>query len=636
MARLTHRLAVRQLVAGSALALAGPLVAPLGAQLASQRAIPSTYAITNARLVPVAGPAIEKGTIVVRDGLIAAVGATVRPPADARVIDGTGLTVYPGLIDAYSSVGMTAAGGQARGAAGGGGAPAAMLAALGGGQPQANAAGARNSNYPAGLQPEVTAVGELKVDAETFAGPQSAGITAALTAPSSGIFQGQSAFVTLGSGDATSLVVKAPVSQNVGFTPLRNGGYPNSLMGVFASLRQMLLDAQHYRDEQRAYGTNPRGMRRPEYDASLEALVPVVNGTQPVIMQASTKREIERALALAKEFGLKLVVAGGSEAYEVADQLKAANVPVLLSLNFPRRAAAASADADPDPVRLLRERVQAPKTPGQLAKAGVTFAFESGGLSTWSDFLGNAQRAVEDGTLRRPGAPRHDVGQRRDPRRRGPRRVDRSRQDREPHDQRGDLPGRGGRVTQLFIDGRPVTPRAPAADAAGANAAGDGERHLDDEHRARRLAVRGDADAAAGRRAAHRLVPGRARHERDQERLGRHRRRVPLHGDRDDEGRERGGDVHRHHRRERAPRPPADRRAGSGELQRHAPERSRWRRPDAAPADAGAVTSHDPVPNGGVFSTAGTDGTKRVPCSCSSPVPSVPSVEHSLNSVRLP
>ena len=79
---------------------------PLAAQPASPRAVPSTYAITNARLVPVSGPVIERGTLVVRNGLIAAIGASVAVPADARVVDGAGLTVYPGFIDGLSTLGM--------------------------------------------------------------------------------------------------------------------------------------------------------------------------------------------------------------------------------------------------------------------------------------------------------------------------------------------------------------------------------------------------------------------------------------------------------------------------------------------------------------------------------------------------
>src|SRR4051794_29318306 len=150
--------------AACAVGLAGTALAavPLAAQPASQRAIPSTYAITNARIVPVSGPVIAKGTVVVRDGLIAAVGATVATPADARVIDGTGLTVYPGLIDAYSSVGLGGAAAPTGGGRGGGGAAAALAALAanaGGGANAQNAANRASTNtlHPPGLQPEVSA-----------------------------------------------------------------------------------------------------------------------------------------------------------------------------------------------------------------------------------------------------------------------------------------------------------------------------------------------------------------------------------------------------------------------------------------------------------------------------------------------
>src|SRR3954468_13240474 len=92
--------------------------------LSAQRYAPSTYAITNAKLVPVSSPVIPKGTIVIRDGLIAAMGANVGGRADARVVDGTGLTIYPGLFDSYGTIGLAAAA-PAGGAGGRGGAAAA-------------------------------------------------------------------------------------------------------------------------------------------------------------------------------------------------------------------------------------------------------------------------------------------------------------------------------------------------------------------------------------------------------------------------------------------------------------------------------------------------------------------------------
>jgi imidazolonepropionase-like amidohydrolase len=439
--------------------------APLAAQLVSPRSIPQTYAITNARIVPVSSPAIEKGTIVIRDGIITAVGATVTAPGDARIVDGSGLTVYPGLIDSYTALGLGNAGAAAGGGRGGaGGAPA------GGGSAAPRVAVL--SNNPPGLQPENSAVELLKADPEGFAGPQSVGITSALTAPPTGIYMGQSALINLGENDASSLVVKSPVSLNIGFTPLRNGGYPNSLMGVFAALRQSLLDAQHYRDVAAVYARNPRGMKRPEFDPSLDALQPVINRQIPVVMRADSKREIERALDLAKEFNLKVVIAGGTEAYTLTDRLKAENVPVLLSVDYPRRAAQA-ADADPEPMRMLRERVEAPKSAGRLEKAGVKFAFESGSISNWPDFAANVQRAVENGlsadqALKALTWQAADILGASD-------RVGSIEAGKIANltITRGDLLDRNGRVTQLFIDGHPVevraqtTAAAPAATATG-------------------------------------------------------------------------------------------------------------------------------------------------------------------------
>jgi imidazolonepropionase-like amidohydrolase len=353
-------------------------VAALAApSLVAQRAIPGTYAITNARIVPVAGPTIDKGTIVIRDGLIAAVGATIPVPADARVIDGAGLTVYPGLIDAYSTLGMRAApAGPGGGGGGGGGAP--------------------NSSMPIGMQPEVRAIDQL-VDGTDYTTAWNAGVTAALTAPQGRVYEGQSALISLSGADFGTATVRSVVALHVGFQGIGGGQFPSSLMGVFAALRQSLLDAQHYALEKAAYDRNPRSARRPDYDPSLEALLPVVAGTMPVVFRANQQREIERALDLAKEFRLKAIIGGGAEAYLVADRLKAENVPVLLSVNFPRKAAVTgpAADAEPEPLRVLRERVQAPKTPGQLKSAGVRFAVQAGG--NYTDFVANLRRMVAAG-----------------------------------------------------------------------------------------------------------------------------------------------------------------------------------------------------------------------------------------------
>jgi imidazolonepropionase-like amidohydrolase len=425
----------------------------------ADRAAPGTYAITNARIVPVSGPAIERGTIVVRNGLIAAVGASVTAPADARVVDGAGLTVYPGIIDALSNTAIPAP----RQGTGGGGNPFQLVAAP-------EQAGAPNSLHPAGLQPEIRAIDLLRFDADALEPSRNAGITATLTAPRDGIFAGQSALINLDGNSAQDALVRSPVALHVGFTPLRSREFPNSLLGVFAALRQMLLDAQRYRDVNAAYARNPRGMARPDNDPSLAALQPVLAREMPVIMMANTEREIERALNLAAEFNLRAYLAGGEEAWKVADRLKRENVPVIVSLNFPRPPQNQAADADPEPLRVLQARVDAPKNPGRLATGGVRVAFASSGVGM-NDYVGNARKAVAAGMSRDAAlraltlAPAELFGV---ADRMGSIEVGKIAN---LTVSRGDLLDQSGRVTHVFIDGRMHTVRASGSDNAAPSAA---------------------------------------------------------------------------------------------------------------------------------------------------------------------
>jgi len=355
----------------------------------AQRSAIDTYAITNARIVTVSGPVIERGTVVIRNGLIAAAGANVNAPPDARVIDGTGLTVYPGLIDSYTDLALPAPAPAPSPSPGGGGALFALAAP--------RPASGPNSTQPPGLQPEVRVEEVIRPGGTEIEASRNIGITTALTASRSGIWMGQSALINLAGETPQQMIVRSPVAMHVSFTPLRSGTYPGSLMGVFSTLRQMMLDAQRYRDSLQIYERAPRGTRRPDTDRSLEALVPVIEGRMPVVMLANSEREISRALDLATEFKLRLIIAGGREADRVSERLVKQNVPVLLSLNLPRRTTAAIPEADPEPMRVLRERVEAQQTAGKLAKAGVRFAFQSGSLTDIADLMANARRVIENG-----------------------------------------------------------------------------------------------------------------------------------------------------------------------------------------------------------------------------------------------
>ena len=377
-----------------ALLIAAATSPRLGAQ-ATDRSVPETYAITNARIVPGTGATIARGTVVIRNGLIAAVGANVPAPADARVVDGTGLTVYPGFVDAFGTLGIpapTPPNGRGRGAA-----PAPTSG------PSDPLAGT-DADHPMGITPEVQAVDLMKVGDQTFNGARSAGITTALTAPAEGFLTGRAALVDLSDAALADAVLKSPAAMTMQFgrgEGFGGRGYPSSVMGVFAAFRQEILDAQRYGTWQAMYDKNPRGLQRPPMDAGLDALQPVLRGEMPIIFVANSAREIDRAIGLAKEFKLKAIIAGGEEADQCIAELKAGNIPVLLSLNFPHRAApangAVAGEAEPEPLSVLESRVNAPKVAAKLAAAGVTFAFESGGMTNWNDFLENAGKAVTAG-----------------------------------------------------------------------------------------------------------------------------------------------------------------------------------------------------------------------------------------------
>jgi hypothetical protein len=199
----------------------------------------------------------------------------------------------------------------------------------------------------------------------------------------------------------------------------------------------------------------------------------VLERKMPVVMYADREREIRRALDLGEEFQLRVIIAGGGESWKLADRLKKIGVPVLLSLNFPRRTTVAMPEADPEPLRILRDRVEAPGTPAKLAAARVPFAFQSGFMTSIADFLPNALKTIENGLAKdealraltlRP-AEIFGVADRLGSIETG--------KIANLTVTRGDLFDRNTRIAYVFIDGRPVDLRpAPPPEPSRATASG--------------------------------------------------------------------------------------------------------------------------------------------------------------------
>ena len=346
--------------------------------------------------MPVSGPAIDNGTVVVSGGLITAVGASVEVPADAWVIDGKGLTVYPGLIDALTDLGLAAAPGGTPGAGGGpGGGGAAARPA---GQGATAAPPARGPQDRPASTPWVQAADDVKIDERRFESWRNAGFTTALTAPKTGIFPGQGAVINLAGERAGDLVVASPVTLQVNLTPPGGfGGFPGSLMGVYAYVRQVYLDVQHDVDARKQYDASPRGVERPEYDRTVRAVAEAQAANRPVLFAATSEAQISRILDFAQELKLRPVLYGVHESYKpsAAERLAAKKTPVLVSLKWPERDANGDPDAE-ESIRILRLRDKAPAAPAALQKAGVKFAFYSDGAQP-QDLLKNARKAVEAG-----------------------------------------------------------------------------------------------------------------------------------------------------------------------------------------------------------------------------------------------
>jgi imidazolonepropionase-like amidohydrolase len=223
-----------------------------------------------------------------------------------------------------------------------------------------------------------------------------AGITTALVIRKDGVLAGQSVLVNLAGERAEDMVLRQPAALHLHLTTLTRQ-YPASLMGTMAYVRQSLLDAGRYRDEWAAYEKAPAGRKRPAYDKRLAALQDVAAGRETLVVTASRENDIRRALALADEFKLRLVVAGAPQASRVADLVKARKLPLLVSVNFDPPGSAPAGfggfgGTDEDEQR--SEIEDAKKNPAALEKAGVRFALVSGHAP---DFLAGVRTAIASG-----------------------------------------------------------------------------------------------------------------------------------------------------------------------------------------------------------------------------------------------
>jgi imidazolonepropionase-like amidohydrolase len=309
------------------------------------------YAIRDARIYTMSAAGIlERGTIVISDGKIAAVGAGVKIPAGAQIINGQGLEVYPGMINAWSNIGLT----------------------------EITSVPATVDTIEMGdFNPHLLAFSATHLESEHIPVARVNGITSSISAPSGGVISGQAVLLHLDGWTADEMAIRKSAGMVLAFPSLspRTSGFGGGGSGggarreTFAErkrsydrrtteLSNLLEAARHY---VKARSANPAT----EVDRKLEALGPVVRGEMTVFLQADTARDIKNAVEFARKEKLKIVLQGGREAHKVTDLLKKENIAVILGsiVALPTR------DDDPYDARFT--------VPRDLARAGIKFALTS-------------------------------------------------------------------------------------------------------------------------------------------------------------------------------------------------------------------------------------------------------------------
>jgi len=317
----------------------------------------TTYAITHAKIFTLTGTPIDDGTVIIRDGKISAVGTSAEIPAGAQTIDGKGLQVYPGLFDPVTQMGLSEI--------------SAVSATV-------------DSSETGAFNPDVVAAEAILPSSQHIPVTRAAGITEVLAVPASGGFDsggasgilgGQASAIRLSGWTISDMLIKKNVAMILNWPQIETQSFDFSTFAIkhkpyteakqeydkrVNELTDWLDRARHY-----ALAVGHGGRADFERDVKLAALIPVTRGELPVLVFADKAREIRNAVEFCDKQKLKMILAGGSEAYKVKDLLRSKSIPVIL-----RPTLTEPTDEDDAYDRLLTQ-------PAELSAAGVRFAFGS-------------------------------------------------------------------------------------------------------------------------------------------------------------------------------------------------------------------------------------------------------------------
>jgi N-acetylglucosamine-6-phosphate deacetylase len=350
--------------------LGGPCLAQTAPPQGIRPAELRTHAIVDATVVVAPGRTVEHATVVIRDGVIAAVGADATVPPGARLWPASGLTVYPGLIDAAVLV-----------------------------DPAPDVAG-EGAHWNSRVWPQRSMAAQNGPDKSKREALRALGFTAAAIYPSKGIFRGSGAVIAL-ADDEDHLAAYLPrAAAAVGFDQgdFSERSYPGSLMGVIALIRQTFYDAQWYEQCLAVWRSDPQGVEPPQRADALAALADAIAGRQVVLFDVDDELDALRAARIAEEFSLKAALLGSGYEFRRLEEIAATGLPVIVPVDFPSTPAVASLlEADDVSLREMMTWEQAPTNARRLAAAGVTVALTTHRLGDVKEFPAALRNAVRHG-----------------------------------------------------------------------------------------------------------------------------------------------------------------------------------------------------------------------------------------------
>ena len=333
---------------------------------------PGMFAFTNATIVVNANQTLTNATLLIKGQTIQGVGAGLAVPKGYVVIDLKGKFVYPSLVDAFTSYGISETPGPQRGFSG---------------QRQSIFVSTKKGAYGwnESIRPETYVKNIFSTDTKKADELRKVGFGSVNVISRDGIARGVSAAVTLNEGADNSVILKDQTAANYSFNKgTSSNDYPTSLMGSIALLRQTYYDAQWY------------GKQKDEYNISLDEFGK--QQTMPQIFEVDGWQNILRADKIGKEFGKKYIIKSTGDEYQRINEVKATGASLIIPLTFPKAYDVEDpAEARNVSLSQMKGWELAPTNPASLEKAGIKFALTAFGLENSRDFWANIRTAIENG-----------------------------------------------------------------------------------------------------------------------------------------------------------------------------------------------------------------------------------------------